>query len=194
MDIEIRKLSSDILDDWLYFFDNVAFSDNGEWQGCYCMCYHWNKELQEKKEWGCSKEDAPFNREAAIEFIKAGRMQGYLAYADGTVAGWCNTNDKKAYDNVFYVFPVDEDEAGKKVKCIACFCIAPGFRGKGVATRLLEKICADAADDGYDFIEAYPFVNDANHAYHGPQALYEKSGFIRHRELHGCNIMRRYLK
>ena len=37
MNIEIKKLTADLLDDWLYFFDNTAFSDNDNWAGCYCM-------------------------------------------------------------------------------------------------------------------------------------------------------------
>ncbi len=28
MDIEIKKLSPDLLEDFLYFFDNTAFTDN----------------------------------------------------------------------------------------------------------------------------------------------------------------------
>ena len=49
MEIAIRKLTSESLNDWLDYFDNLAFTDNDDWCGCYCMCYHWNSELQKIK-------------------------------------------------------------------------------------------------------------------------------------------------
>lgn len=30
-EIKVYKLTTDLLDDWLYFFDNVASEDNREW-------------------------------------------------------------------------------------------------------------------------------------------------------------------
>ena len=62
------------------------------------------KALQKKRAWNCDKDCAEYNREQAIDFIKSGRMQGYLAYVDNEVVGWCNANDKKAYDNVNFNF------------------------------------------------------------------------------------------
>jgi len=179
MNIEIRKLSADLLDDWLDFFDNTAFSDNDEWAGCYCMCHHWNTALQSEKEWDCSKSNAAHNRKHAEEYIKKGIMQGYLAYYDGKAAGWCNVNDKQIYDSVIVSLPWDDSEKGKKIKSIVCFCVAPGSRGNGIASRLLEKLCSDAAADGYEYIEAYPFNNNNsnNKAHTGPMSMYEKNGF-----------------
>ncbi|MGB2578803.1 GNAT superfamily N-acetyltransferase [Elusimicrobium simillimum] len=177
MNIEIKKLSADLLDDWLYFFDNTAFHGNNEWTGCYCMASHWGAELQNEKEWEYSADGAKRNRNLSQEFIKKGIMQGYLAYYEGKVIGWCNVNDKQVYDSVFFTLPWEESEKGKKIKSITCFCITPAMQGKGIATRILEKVCADAAADGYDYVEAYPFVHDKNKAYTGPTAMYEKNGF-----------------
>lgn len=191
--MEIRKLSVDLLEDWLYFFDNVAFCDNGDWSGCYCMCYHWNESLNRKKFWDCSKADAPYNRKCAVDFISKGKMKGYLAYENGRVIGWCNTNDKNAYDNVNFELPSDRFDENHRVKCIVCFCIAPNARGKGVATAILEKICADAADEGYDCIEAYPFDNNENYSYHGPKSMYVKCGFEENKHLDGCTVFRKIL-
>jgi len=193
MNIEIRKLSVDLLDDWLYFFDNTAFSDNNEWAGCYCMCYHWNEALDNKKRWDCSKSGAMYNRKCAVKFIKKGIMQGYLAYYDGKVIGWCNVNDKQIYDSVNFSLPWEDSEKGKRIKSIVCFCIAPDLRGKGIASRLLEKLCADATDDEYEYIEAYPFNHNDNNAYHGPISMYEKNGFKAYGNLNGCNIFRKHL-
>lgn len=191
--MEIKKLSIDLLDDWLYFFDNIAFTDNDGWSGCYCMCYHWNETLNSKKSWNCSKDDAPYNRKCAIDFISKGKMQGYLAYEDGKAIGWCNTNDKDAYDNVNFELPYSNFDKAHRVKCIVCFCVSPDARGKGIASAMLEKICTDAVAEGYDCIEAYPFDNDENNAYHGPKSMYLKYGFERYKHLDGCTIFRKSL-
>jgi GNAT superfamily N-acetyltransferase len=117
-----------------------------------------------------------------------------LAYSEGKAVGWCNANDKQAYNNVNFSLPKDKSEKGKKIKSVVCFCIAPEWRGKGIASRLLETVCADAANDGYEYIEAYPFHHNGNKAYHGPTAMYEKNGFTACGDANGCAIFRKYLK
>jgi GNAT superfamily N-acetyltransferase len=191
MNIEIKKLTSDLLDDWLHFFDHKAFEDNEDWFGCFCMFYHWTEALAANKAWNCSRDNAPYNRSCAIDAIKEGKMQGYLAYLDGRVVGWCNANDKNAYSNVNVTFPPTLSNA--RVKSVVCFCIAHEARGKGVATKLLDRVCSDAATERYNFVEAYPFQNDMHHAYHGPQRMYEKHGFINCGLNNGCFIYRKEL-
>lgn len=39
VDIEIRRLGKETKDDFLRFFDKDAFTDNPEWDGCYCQFY-----------------------------------------------------------------------------------------------------------------------------------------------------------
>jgi ribosomal protein S18 acetylase RimI-like enzyme len=136
------------------------------------MCYHWNEALNAEKKWDCSKSDAEHNRKCAVNFIKQGIMQGYLAYHDGKVAGWCNANDKHVYNSVNIDLSWEDSEKGKKIKSIVCFCISPDLRGRGIASRLLEKVCSDAAGDGYEYIEAYPFSHGENNNYHGSKSMY----------------------
>ena len=40
MDIVIKKLSLDLLNDFISYFDNIAFADHREWSGCYCVEPH----------------------------------------------------------------------------------------------------------------------------------------------------------
>lgn len=87
MSMQIKKISADLLNDWLYFFDRIAFCDNGDWEGFYCMRYHWNKSLHQEKSWDCSKAGAPYNRKCAIDFIQNGKMQGCMAFENGKVIG-----------------------------------------------------------------------------------------------------------
>ena len=159
MEIKVCKLITDLLDDWLYFFDNVAFEDNRGWCGCYCMCYHWTQQLAKERAWDCDKKCAPLNRAKAIDFIQTGRMQGYLAYSDGKVVGWCNSNEKKAYDNVNFNFAEEIPDNGEKIKSVVCFAIAPENRGKGIATALLKYVCEDARNDGFEYVEALSLIH-----------------------------------
>ena len=193
MQISVCKLNVDLLDDWLSYFDKDAFSDNDEWCGCYCMCYHWDDELQKKRAWNCSKDCAEFNRQQAIDFIKKGRMQGYLAYIQGKVVGWCNSDDKRAYNNVNFNISKEVPDNGGRIKSIVCFSVAPDYRGRGVAAALLEYVCKDAKADGFDLVEAYPFAHIENHAYHGPLSIYKKAGFELCGQIEGCIVCRKNL-
>lgn len=194
MEITVCELTTELLDDWFCFFDNAAFEDNQEWCGCYCMCYHWTKQLNRERLWNCDKESASFNRARAIEFIKSGRMQGYLAYSDGKVVGWCNSNDKRAYENVNFNFAEEVPDNDEKIKAVVCFAVAPKYRGKGVARALLKYVCEDAESKGFEYVEAYPFEHNENHAYHGPTHLYKKNGFVIHSKVEGCWVVRKKLK
>lgn len=42
------------------------------------MCYHWNEELNAKKNWDCSKADGPYNRQCANDFIAKGKCRDIL--------------------------------------------------------------------------------------------------------------------
>lgn len=193
MEIRICKLTRELLNDWLCFFDTVAFEDNEEWCGCYCMCYHWTKQLNKERAWACNKNCAPLNRAKAIDFIGEGRMQGYLAYRDGIVVGWCNANEKKAFESVNFHFAEEDPDNGEKIKSVVCFAIAPDHRGKGIATALLNYICEDARNEGFEYVEAYPFEHNENAAYHGPTGLYEKNGFAICNRIKGCRVVRKKL-
>ncbi len=191
MAIEIRRLGPDLLADWLYFFDHTVACDGNEWSGCYCMAPHWSRALQAEKEWEYSEAGAARNRACAQDSIEKGILQGYLAYRDGKAIGWCNANDKRNYDSIFFHLPGD---SGGRIKAIACFFIAPDCRGEGVATMLLEKLCADAQGDGYACVEAYPFVQDKNQAFTGPLSMYAKNGFAVHDDSNDIAVVfRKYL-
>lgn len=188
----IRRLSPKLCGDWLNFFDRIAFEDHGEWGFCYCLEGHLDPRTHEK--WTDPKE----RREKAVELIQKGEMQGYLAYLGNTVAGWCNVNDRENYRYVTEMFrkkgyPAKEPE-GTKVKSIYCFLVAPEHRGKGIAQSLLNRVCQDAAKDGYTYIEAYPFGDDGfEYQYHGTARMYQRSGFTETADLNYVKIMRKTL-
>ena len=201
MEIEIKKLTIELLDDWLYFFDNDAFSDDDKWPGCYCMHFHWDAELDNSNDWKVSlsqvykKTGIADNRQRAISLIKKQAMQGYLAYHNGKVVGWCNANDKHNYNTVRDSF-FDDVDKDVKVKSVVCFTVASNARGQGVATKLLEKVCADAARDGYEYVEAYPLCHNKYGAitFKGSMSMFEKLGFANSGQIiDDCLIVRKHL-
>ena len=78
MDIQIKKMSPALVEDFFRFFDEIAFADHPEWGcDCYCCFYH----AASAQEW--EARTGAQNKVQAREMILAGRLTGLLAYADG---------------------------------------------------------------------------------------------------------------
>jgi len=188
MELEIRALSPALLDDYLFFFDEVGFSDHEAWSGCYCMHFHW------QKHWDA--EPPRSSRDRAVEHIRDGALRGYLAYADGRVAGWVNFNDREAYaalaDADGIRLPGDEN---RRIAAAVCFLVAPELRGRGIASALLARALRDAAAEGFDCVEAYPPMGlcDVYAAHRGTVSLLERHGFSAEGTLGDAARMRKSL-
>lgn len=183
-------MSPALVDDYLDYFSHVAFCDHEEWSECYCLFFHWDDALETECPGGECR------RRYAAGFIRDGIIRGYLAYMDGRVVGWCNANDKTHFKRLAEREELWEDaERGAKVKSVVCFAIAPGMRRKGIAARLLDRVCRDAAAEGCAYVEAYPFrgETDVYANYHGPYELYMKHGFTVYKDLEKDSIVRKYL-
>lgn len=190
--MSIRPLSPELCEDWLWFFEKIAFQDHQDWAFCYCLEGHLDRETNEK--WTTPEE----RREKAVELIRTGGMKGYLAYAGDNVIGWCNVNDRENYRYLTEMFResgYQTEEADKKVKAVYCFLIAPQYRGKGVAQRLLDRVCEDAVREGYVCVEGYPFADEKfEFQYHGTAKMYERCGFAEVADLKYVKIMRKRLQ
>lgn len=172
MDINIKPLSAELIDDFMDFFDHKAFCDNPEWAGCYCYYHQYEKSLDE---W--CKRTSEDNRSAAVESIKSGKMKGCMAYVDNMPVGWCNANRKTEFNLLVKGVKAQENE--RNICSIVCFIVAPEHRRKGIASMMLDFICTQSQKQGFDAIEAYPAKNvqgDA-HNYHGPLQMYLSAGF-----------------
>jgi ribosomal protein S18 acetylase RimI-like enzyme len=170
MDIAIKQLTPDLLDDYLYFFDNIVFSENPDWSVCYCFSYHF---IGTSEHW--NKEE---NRASVIKYIIENKMKGYLAYVDDLPVGWCNVNNRSNYERLLKYYDLIDNPADK-VCSIVCFLIHPKYRRQGIANKILEQICADYSSPDYDYIEAYPGKGNLSCEghYKGPLELYEKFDF-----------------
>lgn len=197
--ISIKPLTPDLAADYFDFFENRAFTDDSPYR-CYCQVYQMSREQYNAAFDGITDgaELGRTSREVAERQIASGVLRGYLAFADGAAIGWCNANDKANYpaepyyDNArLFHAPAEKHE-----KAVICFEIAPEFRGKGVATALLERVCADAKAEGYTAVEGFPTVRVERYEwdFSGPVRLYEKVGFVEVGRLDGRVVMRKMLE
>lgn len=196
MNITVKPLTPELAADYFDFFENRAFTDNSPYR-CYCQIYQMSKE-QQKAEF--DKADGAdigrVSRKIAERQIASGILRGYLAYVDGVSVGWCNANDKAN-------FPV-EPCTGKRFyapaetreKAVVCFAIAPEYRGKGVATALLQRVIDDARAEGYVAVEGFPVARAERYEWDcaGPVRLYERVGFVKAAEQDRLWIMRKELR
>jgi len=186
MDIVIKPLTPELVDDFLFYFDNIAFSDNPDWAACYCHFYHFNGKIEQ-----FNKRTAEENRASSKELILTGKMKGFIAFHKGKPIGWCNVNLKKNYAKIPY-----EEESEDKIVSLICFIIAPTYRKQGLARKILQYACFSFKDKDYDFIEAYPRkgekLSDA-HSYRGPFLLYISEGFSIYKEFKDYYVMRKKL-
>ena len=195
MSIEIRKLTPNLAEDYARFFDTTPHWDNTDRDELPCYCVTWRSDdtYVGNDHWYPTREE---RRERAVNFVKGGKLQGYLAYSGDKIVGWCNaTADCKGGVNYLRAYyPIEAYNEDIKVKSIFCFVIAPEMQRKGIATLLVERVCADATADGFDFVEAYPSVEYTELNHTGPLAMYEKCGFTKSEEQDGRVAVRKALK
>lgn len=196
MDIEIRKLIPELAEDYVRFFDTTPHDNNVDEHKCYCVC--WCNDDYEGKDLSTVEK----RRECALQYVKGNNIQGYLVYSGDTVVGWCNANTKSdclkcaSWRRFMDYVPLEESNTGIKVKSIFCFVIALEMKRKGIATLLLERVCKDALQDGFDFVEAYPYKESSYQSsdFGGHFEMYKKSGFDLSFETEQGLVMRKRLK
>lgn len=196
MDIVIHRLSPDLAEDYANFFDMTPHDHNVDAHKCYCVC--WCNDDYEGKDFSTREK----RRNAAIQYVKGSNIQGYLAYHDDKIVGWCNANTKSdclkccSWRRSMTDVPTERISSGIKVKSVFCFTISPIMKRKGIATQLLERVCRDATDEGFDFVEAYTDKepDDENINFSGPIGLYTKCGFALYYETKEKLIMRKPLR
>ena len=196
MSIEIRKLTPELAEDYVRFFDETPHNLKYHTK-CYCVCWSSNDDSKSGDSSTPKKR-----RELALQYVKDGSLQGYLAYDNDIVVGWCNTNTKSdclkciSWRYLMDSLPSEESALEIKIKSIFCFTVAPEMQRQGVASRLLARVCQDAAADGFDFVEAYPDkeVTDKSENFVGYADMYKKISFTVYYETNKKFVMRKPLK
>jgi GNAT superfamily N-acetyltransferase len=189
MNIEIRSVGPQLLEDYLDFFDNTAFTDNHEWAGCYC-CFYLIDHTRE--DW--DTRTAEQNRRSVTDLIAGGDMHGYLAYVEGKVAGWCHAGPKTCFPALMESEELlDADLA--RTGSIVCFNVDPAQRRRGISAALLAAACEGFVALGLEVVEAYPRPEASGDSanYHGPLRMYLQSGFVTHRQFPTYQVVRKAL-
>lgn len=191
MDITIKKLTNEMVDEYINFFDNTPHDTYEDAHKCYCIWF-FGDEYQEE-----DLSDRYLRREFAKIKVKSGKTQGYFAYLDGKPVGWVNTNSKHACSKCaggksFMKHSFEGEDKDKEVKSIYCYVVHPDYQRKGIATKLLKQVIEDARLDGYKAVEVYPWRegNQIQSTFGGYMAMYERLGFYMYNDHEVGPIMR----
>ena len=192
--ITIKPLTPELNNDYLDFFDNRAFTDNNPNGPCYCTSANQNEAeikqmVSEFKTYGV-KETV---RKYAVNMLNENKIHGYLAYDGELSIGWCNAADMGSY--VGFIPKLTRENSCGKTVSIVCFEIAPEYRGMGIASAFIERVCVYAKENGYVAVEGYANLYETRNDFdfQGPIHMYEKSGFVEVARENGQVIMRKIL-
>lgn len=179
MDIRIEKVKEGMGQTFADYFNNLDFSHEPHWAGCYCRFYFTGAGFSETdlSEWQARSGEN--NKNEAIDEIDNGSMSGFLAFDEDKCIGWLNANDWKALKRLHEY--VSDTVGDKKVGITICYVIHPEYRNRGVATALLKGAIDDFRKQGYDAVLALPVYSKdfSPKLYRGTISMYEKFGFKR---------------
>lgn len=186
MNYEIKSLTKELKETYLFFFDHMVFDENPDRLKCYCYDYHFTGDVE-----SCTREQS---RAAVSDLIDENQLRGYLVLDNGKAIGWCNANNRMNYQRLLKDYDY-VDNPDDKVCSIVCFLILPGYRRQGIAQKLLERIVHDYSDTDYDYLEAYPKkeASSCEGNFKGPLELYRRFDFKVHKEYEDYYIVRKQL-
>lgn len=182
--MEIKALSKKLKDDYLYFFDNIIFTEHPDRAKCYCYDYHFTGDVEK-----CTRAES---RSSVSNLIDEDKLTGYLAYYDDEPIGWGNANNRLHYQRLLKDYDY-VDNPNDKVCSIVCFLIHPDYRRQGISRQILDRILLDYSKLDYDYFEAYPKKRELSCEgnFKGPLELYKSFGFEVHKEYGDYYVMRK---
>ena len=169
--LTFQRLTPETVDDFLYFFDHDAFSEDDEWANCYCLEGH----LAGEK----SIFDPAVRREHAKRLVLEGKLTGYLLRDGSRMIGWVKAGDRCDFVDPDQMFSLSPKPQGYgEVMVLYCIDLVPEYRGQGVARQILQKVTEDARLAGYKYLEVYPSADKhEKRNYRGHSGMYEAAGF-----------------
>jgi GNAT superfamily N-acetyltransferase len=151
----------------------ALFGKNGACGGCWCQFWK-----QSNPEYRAGKGEA--NRAALRRSVTRGEVPGLLAYAGDQPVGWVAVEPRARYRRLAISrnLPVVDE---RPTWSVPCFFVARGWRGRGVAGRLLAAAVAHARRKGAPAVEGYPVDSDRPLAgawlYPGAFSTFLRAGF-----------------
>jgi len=126
------------------------FGPNGAYSNCWCTWW-----LLTNRQW--EEAGSEGRRELIESMVANGEVPGLLAYSGETVVGWVSVGPRERYARMMSprsrnFKPID----GRPSWMINCFFMKKDWRGRGVATALLQGAVDYARSRGATLIEGYP--------------------------------------
>ena len=177
MNITVCRLDQNMTEEYIDFFDNRAFSDGSAERGCYCVWHHWTEQHERERSLLPENERQFCKRNYAKELIQSGILNGFAAFCDNQIVGFCNSNyfrlSRESFPDSWQAV-----NGNDRILSVVCFIVDPKMRRKGIAKALLDCACQYAQENGYDYVEGYPVkgeftINDCG----GSASMYISQGF-----------------
>lgn len=181
MDITVRRLNRNMTEEYIDFFDKRAFSDGSAERGCYCVWHHWTEQHELKRSLMPEDERQNCKRNYAKELIQNGTLNGFVAFSNNQIVGFCNSDIKENYFRMSkenYPNSWQDLKENDKILSIVCFIVDPDMRREGIAKAMLNYACQYAEENGYDYVEGYPVKGEFTiHDCGGSASMYISQGF-----------------
>ena len=97
MNFKVCKLTKDMSDDYIDYFEHRAFYDGNIQKGCYCVWHHWTDKHEQERSLMPENERPYRKRDYAKELIENGILNGFVAVYDNQIVGFCNADTKDNY-------------------------------------------------------------------------------------------------
>ena len=97
MNIMVCRLNRNMTEEYIDFFDKRAFSDGSEERGCYCVWHHWTEQHELEHSFMPENERQYCKKNYAKELIQNGILNGFVAFCDNHIVGFCNSDIKDNY-------------------------------------------------------------------------------------------------
>jgi GNAT superfamily N-acetyltransferase len=155
----------------------ALFGKNGASGGCWCQA--WRIEKGEK--W--KEVQGAVAKERLRNGILKGTTLGVLAFDGDTPIGWCTFGPRDSFPRLNRA-PSLLCADSSRVWSVPCFFVIRGYRGRGVASAMLEHALEAMKAKGAEIVEGYPSKPNKEgkyidaFAWTGTISLFEKLGFV----------------
>ncbi len=182
MNLEVRPLDASRESD----FWAIHSEANGEG---WCCCAAWWAPTWE----GWGQRAAAENRALRQKIFEEGRHDGFLLYADGRPAGWCQCGPRDRLEKLRAQYALTPDP---EAWAVTCFVVLPAWRRAGMAHRLLAGVLEELRRRGVKRVQGFPKRGEGledGEVWTGPELVFVKAGFALERDdprrpIYGLNL------
>jgi GNAT superfamily N-acetyltransferase len=152
------------------------FGSNGACGGCWCQAWR----IAKGERWDDIK--GAIAKERLCKGVLSGAVLGVLAFIDEKPVGWCTFGPRDSFPRLNRARSLKCNDSSS-VWSIPCFFVSRDYRGRGVATVLLDRALRMMKRRNVEIAEGYPSKPDkagryiSAFAWTGTQSLFRNAGF-----------------